>query len=157
MKLKKPRFHYVKQIQIPFFQGNICVRLNPGEHQGYLCSYDWELCTLGVPQRDVASFLGDIVHAEEDEDNILDVWQFYIETYRQEFLANSSDPRIIQACEYDSFYKIFKCELMGILLQRICINGILNKKVRYAETPVYLSICLGFLERVWENGKCFEL
>ena len=47
----------LKFISFVPFAANLCLRRCPKPEQSPLCLYDWELCSIHVPQRDLADFL----------------------------------------------------------------------------------------------------
>ena len=56
---------------------NLCLRGEKGSYR--LCAYDWELATVGVPQRDLAEFLCFLLPADVDSA----VVERYVEVHRQ--------------------------------------------------------------------------
>lgn len=49
----------------------------PFKDQRCLCMYDWELCSVGVPQRDVAEFLSFTLSPDTAHSDRLDFIEFY--------------------------------------------------------------------------------
>jgi thioester reductase-like protein len=61
---------------------NICLRRGsalPDDEGLRLCAYDWELATVGVPQRDLAELLCFVLPTEADDEDV----EFWIERHRR--------------------------------------------------------------------------
>jgi thioester reductase-like protein len=93
-----------------------------------LCAYDWELATLGIPQRDLAELLCFVLDPQPCPDTV----NHYIELHRTA-LENETGYKI----DHRDWRRGFELALRDLIVNRLAMYSLLHKFRRY-----------GFLERV---------
>ncbi|KAJ3411412.1 hypothetical protein HDV05_002292 [Chytridiales sp. JEL 0842] len=126
-----------------FSPRNICFRLNnPSSSSSSasnlsLCIYDWELSTLGVPQRDVAELLCFTL----DSDTPLSDWRAHILYHRSQLLTNENTEMVQGEEEYMKTFDLALCEFLSV---RVMMYGMAHTFKAY-----------GFYERVVRVGTSY--
>ena len=69
------------------FVGNICLRKHPGAHQRRLCLYDWEITSVTLPQRDLASMLVSLATVGRDPREQLETINKLIDNYHNALIG----------------------------------------------------------------------
>jgi hypothetical protein len=103
---------------------NLCLRRTP--HGPLLCVYDWELATIGAPQRDLAELLCFVCTPSITETTV----ESRIELHRQ-LLEQQA------ACEIDRTLWLagFKSSLYEMLVDRLSMYALINRVRRQAFLP----------------------
>jgi hypothetical protein len=107
---------------------NICLRDRDGALS--LCAYDWELATLGAPQRDLAELLC-FVLPDTATDAAIDYW---IERHRAA-LARSAGVSI----DRRQWQRGFHAALNELLVNRLAMYGLVHRVRRQSFLPRVLS------------------
>ena len=103
--------------------GNLCIRKNPQDGKSALCLYDWEVCCLHAPQRDVAMFLSLGLKPEADAEATVALWLEYIEHYRKQIISalyGKNEELINKFRDKRLFMRIFDYLLLEVFVNRIC-------------------------------------
>ena len=87
---------------------NICLRQSADGLS--LCAYDWELATIGAPQRDLAEFLAFVLPADVEPD----VVDRYVSLHRE--VLQKSTGRILDAAKWRQGYSL---SLLDLLVNRV--------------------------------------
>jgi len=90
------------------------------------CLYDWELCTLAPPQRDLAELLCFTLRI----DNVVEQAPYYIELHRRELSKN-----IGRALDVESWNQGFRLALADVMLRRLSLYAMLHSLVRQTFLP----------------------
>jgi thioester reductase-like protein len=93
-----------------------------------LCAYDWELATLGIPQRDLAELLCFVLAPQPCPDMV----QYYVELHRTA-LQDETGYEI----DHGDWHRGFELALRDLIVNRLALYTLMHKFRRY-----------GFLERV---------
>ena len=104
--------------------GNLCLRKAPRYGKSVLCLYDWEICCLHAPQRDVAMFLSLGLEPEKDPEATVALWMEYIEFYRMQVISalyGKNEELIKKFRDKELFQRIFAYLLLEVFLNRVCI------------------------------------
>jgi thiamine kinase-like enzyme len=109
---------------------NICLR---GEH-ATLCAYDWELATLGAPQRDLAEFLCFVL----PPDAALDDVSPWIERHRVALEREHGRP-----IDPDVWIAGFQGALYDLLINRLSVYAVVHRVRRQPFLPRIV--------RTWRN------
>jgi thioester reductase-like protein len=115
---------------------NICFR--PGQLGPTLCVYDWELATIGAPQRDLAELLC-FVLAADASDELIDFW---IERHRrrlEEATGASIDAR--------TWERGFGAALLELMLNRLPMYALVHRVRRQPFLPRIVRIWRRLYER----------
>ncbi|HEX2268509.1 MAG TPA: aminoglycoside phosphotransferase family protein, partial [Pyrinomonadaceae bacterium] len=122
---------------------NIMLRGAPGGEQR-LCAYDWELATIGAPQRDLAEFLC-FTLAPETADEEAPTW---IRHYR-ELLAKQT-ATTIDPIEWDSGFRAALCDF---LIDRLAMYAMIHRFRPQTFLPRVLRTWLALHQRFpWPIG-----
>jgi thioester reductase-like protein len=103
---------------------NVCLKTT--EHGLRLCAYDWELATIGAPQRDLAEFLCFVLTANSPDDHI-DHW---VEQHRRS-LEVETGARIDPA----SWRAGFAAALYDVLISRLTMYALIDRVRRQPFLP----------------------
>jgi thioester reductase-like protein len=120
---------------------NVCLRRASSGLR--LCAFDWELATLGAPQRDLAEFLCFVLTASADDDEI-DHW---IERHRIALEAETStaiDPLL--------WRKGFAAALYDVLVSRLSMYALIHRVRRQS----FLLRVVGTWRRLYERFPLVE-
>jgi thioester reductase-like protein len=90
------------------------------------CLYDWELCTLAPPQRDLAELLCFTLRI----DNVVEQAPYYIELHRRELSKN-----IGRALDVEAWNDGFRLALADVMLRRLSLYAMLHSLVRQSFLP----------------------
>jgi aminoglycoside phosphotransferase (APT) family kinase protein len=83
-----------------------------------LCAYDWELATIGPPQRDLAEFLC-FVLAPDTAANDAPYWIQHYRNLLEEQIGTAIDP-----IEWDAGFRAALCDL---LIDRLAMYAMINR------------------------------
>ena len=95
---------------------NAALRTTDGER--VLCAYDWELATIGLPQRDLAEFLCFVLPADADDDRIIDL----VERYRC-LLTRATE----RQWRTDEWREGFRAALSLMLIDRLAFYAMIHR------------------------------
>jgi hydroxymethylglutaryl-CoA reductase (NADPH) len=103
---------------------NICLRQTPSGPT--LCAYDWELATIGAPQRDLAEFLSFVLSPEWGKAEV----DTYIERHRHALERESG-------CSIDRglWVEGFRCSLYDVLVDRLAMYALIHRIRRQPFLP----------------------
>ena len=107
-----------------FNSRNICLRRTPAGHS--LCAYDWELATIGAPQRDLAELLCFVLPHDVSK-RAVDSW---IERHRRALETQSGS-----SIDADTWREGFRCSLYDLLVDRLSMYALIHRIRRQAFLP----------------------
>ena len=110
---------------------NVCLRA------GGLCAYDWELATVGAPQRDLAEFLCFVLPPDSSATDVLG----WIERHRRA-LARETGATI----ERDGWRRGFSAALYDLLINRLSTYALVHRIRPQAFLPRVLRTWRGLYE-----------
>jgi hypothetical protein len=90
------------------------------------CLYDWELCTVAPPQRDLAEFLSFTLDARDAADHA----RRYVELHRRELSQNTG-----QMIDVEQWNEGFRLALADLMLRRLPLYMMLHSHVRQTFLP----------------------
>ena len=91
-----------------------------------MCAYDWELATIGAPQRDLAELLC-FVLAHDVSKRTVDSW---IERHRRALEIESGS-----SIDADAWREGFRCSLYDLLVDRLSMYALIHRIRRQAFLP----------------------
>jgi hypothetical protein len=103
---------------------NICLRQT--DRRLSLCAYDWELATIGVPQRDLAELLCFVLPPDVSNTTV----EEWIERHRRALeteCGSSIDP--------DLWREGFRCSLYDLLVDRLSMYALVHRIRRQSFLP----------------------
>ena len=103
---------------------NICLRRT--DHGLSLCAYDWELATIGAPQRDLAELLCFVLPPHASKATVDD----WIERHRRALMTESGSP-----IDADAWREGFRCGLYDLLVDRLSMYALIHRIRRQAFLP----------------------
>jgi aminoglycoside/choline kinase family phosphotransferase len=95
---------------------NVCIRGR--EPSGRLCAYDWELATLGAPQRDLAEFLCFVLPPDAEREEA----QMWIDRHHVQ-LSRATGCRI-DAADWDAGFRAALCD---VLINRLATYALIHR------------------------------
>jgi thioester reductase-like protein len=107
-----------------FNSRNICLR-GAGDDRR-LCAYDWELATLGAPQRDLAELLTFVLPADATFAHV----QRWIDAHRSALEAETGD-----SIDPDAWRKGFRAGLYDLMLNRLPMYALIDRVRRQPFLP----------------------
>lgn len=103
---------------------NFCLRIRRGRAQ--LCAYDWELATIGAPQRDLAELLCFVLPATATDEDI----EFWIERHRLHLERETSS-----AIDLVEWRRAFAAALYDVLVNRLAMYALVHRVKPQAFLP----------------------
>ena len=103
---------------------NICLRRTPSGP--LLCAYDWELATIGAPQRDLAEFLC-FVLPHDVQRSTVEVW---LERHR-----TGLERRTGRRIDREAWLEGFQCSLYDVLVDRLAMYALIHRIRRQTFLP----------------------
>jgi aminoglycoside phosphotransferase (APT) family kinase protein len=95
---------------------NICLRGTGGAAR--LCAYDWELATLGAPQRDLAELLCFVLPSDVGADHV----RTWIERHRRALARESGS-----CIDADQWHTGFRAALYDVLINRLATYALIHR------------------------------
>jgi thioester reductase-like protein len=104
---------------------NVCLR-GDAEHPAP-CAYDWELATIGAPQRDLAEFLSFVLPSDLSSAD----FRGWVDYHREALVRATGDPLCDPAC----WWRGFRGGLHDFLINRLSIYAVVHRVRRQPFLP----------------------
>jgi thioester reductase-like protein len=108
-----------------------------------LCAYDWELATIGAPQRDLAEFLCFVLAPESAADDV----PYWVQRYRH--LLEEQTGTAVDPLEWDAGFRAALCDF---LIDRLAMYAMIHRFRPQKFLPRVVRTWLAFHNRYpWPN------
>ena len=107
------------------------LRKRPLEGKSDLILYDWELCCIHVPQRDVVTFLMVTTLPQSSPSEQLNYWKKFTDFYHEQLLASiqGREEHLIERIKDNkNFDRIMYLQVIEALLNRACLMAVVPEK-----------------------------
>ena len=107
------------------------LRKRPLEGKSDLILYDWELCCIHVPQRDVVTFLMVTTLPHSSPSEQLNYWKKFTDFYHEQLLASiqGREEHLIERIkDKKNFDRIMYLQVIEALLNRACLMAVVPGK-----------------------------